>query len=211
MKNKLFKSFFTLALSLVLVSTMSIPAFATSLNSVNYYCSNKVIHINNDRNLKNYLSEKRAGSLDVAKKSKKTYYYGYGRNINITDLSLAIEIVGHVWPDKIARYLPFGIGKGIIKHTSVIDCGEASVDSNRWVWDSIAVTVGTPVLLAVNSRSLNAYSNSSDKTSVEQRADAIIKNPKNKNLKLNRDIIIKVIEDIDNKTIDPILLEMANK
>ncbi len=189
--------------SLILVNTITI--FAADLSNITYSYSPKAVHITNDYNLKDYLSNSSKNSLNIADYAKSNYFLKYSEPINVTRTSMAIEIIGHVYPDKIAKYLPFGLGNIITKHTSIIDIGEKSIDSNRWIWDSIAAVIGDNM---DNSRSLKPYMNSLNlKMNAEKRVDTIIKNPKNKNLKLNKDIMIKVQKDIDNKTIDPILLE----
>ncbi|MCL6447527.1 MAG: hypothetical protein K6U04_05140 [Armatimonadetes bacterium] len=61
---------------------------------------------------------------------------------------MAIEIVGHVVPDRVFRIIldspdvPQWLkdqAEIIVVHMSIIDSGEESVDSNRWFWDDIAL------------------------------------------------------------------------
>jgi len=99
----------------------------------------KVIRIKNDSNLKSLTF------YHVAEACKKEYKNIHGKNIDIRTNSFALEIAGHVFPDdlfsaiKKIPYLPKFIkdfiNNNILVHTDVIDCGEASVDSNRIVWD----------------------------------------------------------------------------
>lgn len=75
--------------------------------------------------------------------------------LNISDKSLTIEIIGHVYIGNFADILkeipripkiaPIVIKKAykITDHTDIIDCGEKEVDSNRWVWDKLAVLYDT--------------------------------------------------------------------
>ncbi|GAA0748613.1 hypothetical protein [Clostridium oceanicum] len=210
MKNKITKILVINIIFFNLILGNSISAFAAGLSDITYSYSPKIIHITNDYNLKNYLSSVSKGSLNVADYAKSHYFLEYKKSIDITKVSIAIEILGHVYPDKIARYIPFGLGKVITKHTSIIDIGEKSVDSNRWIWDSIAAVIGSSFSVnSSNIRSLNIYTIPQNTT--EQHVDQIIKDLKNKDLRLNRDIMIKVQKDIDNGTIDPMLLKMMEK
>ncbi|MHB8036160.1 hypothetical protein EXM30_14335 [Clostridium botulinum] len=201
MKKKSIKTLIVGLISFILISFNTVTAFAANLSDITYSYSPKAVHITNDYILKDYLSNSSKNSLNIADYAKSNYLLKYSEPIDVTRTSMAIEILGHVYPDKIARYLPFGLGNIITKHTSIIDIGEKSIDSNRWIWDSIAAVIGDNFN---NSRSINSLK---FKMNTEQHVDEIIKNPKNKNLKLNKDIMIKVQKDIDNKTIDPILLK----
>lgn len=70
-----------------------------------------------------------------------------GTSINIPYKSLGIEINAHIFCGQVATIirnsssLPQNVKNAAIalcERTSVIDCGESSVDSNRWIWDAIA-------------------------------------------------------------------------
>ncbi|APR00665.1 putative transmembrane protein [Clostridium botulinum] len=201
MKRKPIKTLIVGLVSFTLISLNTVTAFAANLSDITYSYSPKAVHIANDYNLKDYLSNSSKGSLNIADYAKSNYLLKYSQPIDVTRTSMAIEIMGHVYPDKIAKYLPFGLGNIITKHTSIIDIGEKSIDSNRWIWDSIAAVIGDNFN---NSRGINSLK---FKMKAEEHVNEIIKNSKNKNLKLNKDIMIKVQKDIDNKTIDPILLK----
>jgi hypothetical protein len=79
----------------------------------------------------------------IASVIKTNYKVRRGESLGIATNSLAIEIVGHVYPDKILKALdklplPSSFEstvKSLLKRTSIIDAGESHVDSNRWVWD----------------------------------------------------------------------------
>ncbi|NFB97057.1 hypothetical protein EXM85_03145 [Clostridium botulinum] len=206
MKKKSIKILIVGLVSFTLISFSTVTTFAANLSDIICSYSPKAVHITNDYNLKDYLSNSSKNSLNIADYAKSNYVLKYSEPIDVTRTSMAIEIIGHVYPDKIAKYLPFGLGNIITKHTSIIDIGEKSVDSNRWIWDSIAAVIGDNFdnSKRANSRSVNSLML---KMNTEQHVDEIIKNPKNKNLKLNKYIMIKVQKDIDNNTIDPILLK----
>lgn len=108
---------------------------------------NKAVGIKNDSNLKNYLENSGDSPSDLASSIKNYYYYNYRKPLNIETDSLAIEILGHVYPQEVAEYVN-GISwvpqtvkdwlNNVLERTSVIDAGEEDVDSNRWIWDTIA-------------------------------------------------------------------------
>ena len=103
----------------------------------------KVIRIKNDNALKNMLTNTSNGSTDIAYTLKQEYRKAIGETIKISTSSLAVEILAHVYPDKIAHAVENIPGLGhlavkVIAHTDPIDCGESSIDSNRWIWDTIA-------------------------------------------------------------------------
>ena len=205
MKKQIAKILTSTTIVFALILTNTVPTFAVDTSPISISYTTKVVHISNNTALKSFLSKTSSGSIYVARRARSEYFSTYRSDIKVSELSMAIEIVGHVYPDKIARYIPFGLGSSILSHTAIIDSGERSVDSNRWVWDSIAATVGAviitpPMPIMTSSRSL------SFQLSIEERVDAIIKN--NKNLELNKDIMIKVMTDIDDGTIDPLLLEI---
>ncbi|NFA60695.1 hypothetical protein K8O96_09030 [Clostridium sporogenes] len=201
MKKKSIKTLIVGLISFVLIPLNTVTAFAANLSDITYSYSPKAVHITNDYNLKDYLSTSSKNSLNIADYAKSNYVLKYSNPIDVTRTSMAIEIIGHVYPDKIAKYLPFGLGNIITKHTSIIDIGEKSIDSNRWIWDSIAAVIGDNF---DNSRSVNSLK---FKMNAEDHVDEIIRNPKNKNLKLNKYVMIEVQKDIDNNTLDPMLLK----
>lgn len=100
-----------------------------------------VIRIKNDTNLKTCLNK--YGAYKIANECRYIYSTVYGKQIDIRTTSLALEIVGHVYPGdlfKILNQLPLPSAvknklDSLITSTSVVDCGESNLDSNRWVWD----------------------------------------------------------------------------
>lgn len=109
----------------------------------------KFIHIKNDDILIKFLNEPGTGSMELAKVLKEKYKNEMGNSLDITDESLAVEILGHIYIEKFANLIShIPITKGVhtklkdisdeLKtHTDIIDCGEKDVDSNRYVWDSL--------------------------------------------------------------------------
>ncbi len=111
-----------------------------------------IVHILNSKELNDFLKKEKKASLHVALFIKNTYKQKYKKDISITLKSLTIEIIGHVYLEKIAKFIckitsiiPFlkksiskMADKFVLSHTDIIDIGEKQIDNNRWVWDSIA-------------------------------------------------------------------------
>ncbi|WP_050615628.1 hypothetical protein [Bacillus testis] len=112
---------------------------------IQYFLTEKAIHINNDEPLIRAIMQTE-GALEIAKALKKQFLALYGREIAIHDYSMALEIFGHVFPDKLAGFLKkFPLPSllempldALMKHTGVIDIGEpGSSDIDRKVWDML--------------------------------------------------------------------------
>ena len=116
--------------------------------TIEYSLSEKAVHINNNDKLKSVITNPQT-AIKLAKKLKENYYMKYGNDLSVSELSMAIEIYGHVYPEKIVTTLkgmplPGAIEHAIdevLKKTDIIDSGEASIDGNRKVWDAIAKVI----------------------------------------------------------------------
>ncbi|RMC46736.1 hypothetical protein [Lactobacillus sp. ESL0230] len=109
---------------------------------INIWSTPKVIHIKNDDILKKFIFlDQYHNAQQVTYASKQIYLTTYKQDILVGNTSMSVEILGHIYPDEFSKYLPSNIVEEIRKHTNVIDSGEKSVDSNRWVWDSIAAVI----------------------------------------------------------------------
>ncbi len=105
----------------------------------------KIVRIKNNSALTDFLDDpKTKGSLMLADHILKTYSQMFGYPLKISRDSLAIEILGHVYLDHfadLAKMLKSSPLKALLQEmksrTEVIDCGERSVDSNRYVWDDL--------------------------------------------------------------------------
>lgn len=100
-----------------------------------------LIRIKNDDLLKTMLKQPSNRSGAIARKIRDRYYEIYGESINISTNSLAVEILGHVFPDQVfnaIKNIPTleNISNKILSHTNIIDCGEN--DDERWVWNLLA-------------------------------------------------------------------------
>jgi hypothetical protein len=104
----------------------------------------RVIHIRNDANLSNLLSNQSAASRQVARRAKEVYKLRRSKDFNVSAESIAVEVLGHVYPQrmaqavaKVAPFLKDKVGR-ILQRTDPIDIGEWGVDGNRLVWDLLA-------------------------------------------------------------------------
>ena len=105
---------------------------------------------NADGNTKRMM--KKYGARKLANECRYIYRTIHGEDINISTLSLAIELIGHVFPDKLLIAVE---SKALLdlnfplipiiellrhlvrKRTDVIDCGESQLDNNRTLWDKL--------------------------------------------------------------------------
>lgn len=111
----------------------------------------KIIRVHCNSGLKTCIKE---GRLESDAKLMKGMYKGkHGKELGISDRSFAIEIAGHSYASQVLTnvknnsLVPQNIKDALAKlanSASIADCGESSVDDNRWVWDGIAsvMTVG---------------------------------------------------------------------
>ena len=98
---------------------------------------------------------KKYGARKIANECTYVYRTVHGEDINISTMSLAIELIGHVFPDKLliaVESKPLAdfnlpiitiielLKRLIRKRTDVIDCGDDKIatDGNRFIWDKLA-------------------------------------------------------------------------
>lgn len=108
-------------------------------------------HIHNDRHLLDYLHSDDPTARSLAGYILQAYPRLFDRELAISQDSLAIEIIGHIFADRMAESIDTILSKiapnskgpvarlldRVERAAEVIDCGEASVDSNRRVWDAL--------------------------------------------------------------------------
>ena len=75
-------------------------------------------------------------AIAIALTVKKFYRDIFGEDINISDMSLAIELLGHVYPKNSLDSL--GLSK-TITNPNVVDSGTLDNDRNRAVWDQLSL------------------------------------------------------------------------
>ncbi|SER17135.1 hypothetical protein [Pedobacter rhizosphaerae] len=77
---------------------------------------------------------------------KEEYFTQFEKKLEISDDSLVVEILVHVYCDYIGllfnrivqiSWLQQLVIK-LLKRAEIVDCGERQVDSNRWIWDFLA-------------------------------------------------------------------------
>lgn len=103
-----------------------------------------VLRIKNDDGFKDIYAK--YGPTTLSRALLAAYHIHYGEEIDITQNSLTVELWAHLYPDRIVNTLmgrevfsPFNKFLRRIKHsTKVIDCGEAHLDNNRWLWDFLS-------------------------------------------------------------------------
>ncbi|MBW9159464.1 hypothetical protein [Clostridium tagluense] len=132
---------------------MQIP-INTYGSNINVTYTDGAAHITNDSLLVTALSA--YGSHDVANSVKIYYERTLRKALNVGTTSMAIEINGHVYPDKVCKIIlnsPI-VAKSIkdqiasiAKSTSVIDTGEYPGDHNRKLWDVLATLAISSTLL----------------------------------------------------------------
>lgn len=82
-------------------------------------------------------------SEELVQKIKATYKASYQKELKISNASFVAEIWGHLVVYRMALWMKrtFKISllqkfaKFVVFRSGVIDCGEAKVDTNRWLWD----------------------------------------------------------------------------
>ncbi|RZJ80665.1 MAG: hypothetical protein EOO47_06835 [Flavobacterium sp.] len=86
----------------------------------------------------------------LVKTIKDDYLQKFSRPLQITDRSLIVEILVHVYCDylglqfnRLVKFKPLNkfVNK-LLERAEVVDCGEKAKDSNRWVWDTLAPLKG---------------------------------------------------------------------
>ncbi|WP_455675453.1 hypothetical protein [Pradoshia sp.] len=112
---------------------------------VSYFLSNKAVHIDNNDALKKAILKPQAAT-EMAEIILKDHQSSYKQELPISVNSLAAEIYGHVFPEKVAEIMkkipmPDSMEQAlnkIMEKTEVIDAGHESIDGNRKIWDAVA-------------------------------------------------------------------------
>jgi hypothetical protein len=109
----------------------------------------KIVRIKSDNALIEFLELPSNGSFLLSQHILKTYEQNFNKALEINHHSLAIEIIAHVFVDTILDHMSdlsnsishnklksvVNALESIRRHTKIIDCGEASIDNNRHIWD----------------------------------------------------------------------------
>ena len=115
---------------------------------ITYFLSEKAVHIDNNKELESIIPNPKT-AIKLARKLKANYQKKYGRELSVSELSMAIEIYGHIYPEKMAKAkkelpLPGFVDQAmenLIEKADIIDSGEESIDQNRKIWDVIAKVI----------------------------------------------------------------------
>ena len=120
-----------------------------SFNNIGIRCTDKLVQVINDEHLVDFLNQDGVGSMELAEVMRNMYQEQIGRELQISQKSLAIELLGHVFFGEFVQKLenlPFSGKKdsryqqfleSLRVRMDVIYCGERSIDSNRFIWDDL--------------------------------------------------------------------------
>lgn len=127
---------------------------------VTLYYTNKAVHLTTNDALMTYLRQTGNGSLPLSRTILSGYEAEHGTALQITERSMATELLIHAYLDGIfAAWVRAGETHGrqngkfyqtarrLKNATAVIDMGERSVDTNRWVFDLLSHGYGALCLL----------------------------------------------------------------
>lgn len=124
----------------------------TKFHNISIRYIDHLVQIKTDNCLRKYLrSTPSRRALELSKHIRKEYQNVMGKELKITQDSLAIEILLHVYIDDVAHLIemldkifPAHIKKQLQScaeklkgHTEVIDSGETAIDPNRKVFDGL--------------------------------------------------------------------------
>ena len=119
------------------------------------FYTEKAVHLTTNDAMMRYLRQKGNGSLPLSRAILDGYAAECGVPLHITERSMATELLIHAYLDGIfERWVRAGEAHGhrdgkfyktakrLKNATAVIDMGERSVDTNRWVFDLLAPGYG---------------------------------------------------------------------
>lgn len=123
----------------------------------------KLIRVYSNAELWRFLNGKLDQRFDLLTETIKTDYQNhFDIPLGITNDSLIVEIVAHVYCDYIGlafnhlikiRWIQNLVQK-LLKRAEIVDCGEKGVDSNRWFWDYLSKY--KPAIIRLLPKNLNA-------------------------------------------------------
>ena len=118
---------------------------------VELFYTDRAVHLTTNEALMTYLRQKGNGSLPLSRTILDGYAEERGMQLQITERSMATELLIHAYLDGLFdRWGRAGnahgrqngrlykMAKRLKNATAVIDMGERSVDTNRWVFDLLA-------------------------------------------------------------------------
>jgi hypothetical protein len=104
-----------------------------------------ITRITNDKELTALLAhdtEAATGELITAIKAR--YQEEFGKELKVSDKSMAVEIWAHVYVEKFAKAIASlkvirKLADAIIRRCEIIDIGEWGHDQNRFVWNALSI------------------------------------------------------------------------
>ena len=118
---------------------------------VELFYTDRAVHLTTNEALMTYLRQKGNGSLPLSRAILDGYAEERGMQLQITERSMATELLIHAYLDGLfdrwgragnahgrQNGRPYKMAKRLKNATAVIDMGERSVDTNRWVFDLLA-------------------------------------------------------------------------
>ncbi|MFD2287471.1 hypothetical protein GJU39_07860 [Pedobacter petrophilus] len=107
----------------------------------------KLVRVYSDTALWTFLKTDAGKRFELlAETIKYDYATTFGNELKITNDSLIVEILVHVYCDYLGlrfnrivkiKFIQNIVNK-LLERAEVVDCGERGVDGNRWVWDFLA-------------------------------------------------------------------------
>lgn len=132
-------------------------------DGVELSCTDRAVHLTTNAALMQYLRQRGNGSLPLSRAILDDYARERGTALAISARSMATELLIHAYLDGVfARWLRAGekhnrqgsrfykLAARLKNATAVIDMGERSVDTNRWVFDLLSPGYGLLCLLLGN-------------------------------------------------------------
>ena len=112
---------------------------------ISYFLSEKAVHIDNNDALKRAILKPQEAA-EMARVILDDHQKQFNHELPISSTSLAAEIYGHVFPEKLAeaiKKIPMpdkfeDVLNKIMEKTDVIDAGHESIDGNRKIWDTVS-------------------------------------------------------------------------
>jgi hypothetical protein len=113
--------------------------------SLHIYIRQHIIRITNDDELIALLAhDTEAATGELITTIKVRYQEEFGKELKVSDKSMAVEIWAHVYVEKFAKAIASlritrNLADAIIRRCEIIDIGEWGHDQNRFVWNALSI------------------------------------------------------------------------
>jgi hypothetical protein len=113
--------------------------------SLHIYIRQHIIRITNDDELIALLAhDTEAATGELITAIKVRYQEEFGKELKVSDKSMAVEIWAHVYVEKFAKAIASlritrKLADAIIRRCEIIDIGEWGHDQNRFVWNALSI------------------------------------------------------------------------